>query len=268
MLGRVKYSHLDAITQIASQCATHAEAEHLYRALAMSVMKILQVRACLISVRDRDDNHNHVSMSMVRIGMHLPDGKTTLGSHYEILRGPEHIDIAKSEDGPHLSMHSVAAWSGDTITIVDGNEDPKIKMLQRSRRHLDEWSNKTAFFVCWHDDRPIPICIASFASNQRLGSTTAKHLQSQEWANYHRLCHQRLNERHYSPIELDDISERDRHILKCIALYPADEVATKLGITHKSYRRRRSILAKRLGITPEKLSMAAAQWTIPTTTAI
>ena len=263
---------LNATTQWAIQ-ASRPDMDEVYQSLAISVMKALAIRSCLVAARDPENKLTQVPKTNVRMGMHLPDNSLTLGSHYILTKRLQPNLIANNVDGPHLSMHSIAAWSGDQIVQINGIDDPKVQLLMANRKALlpnaykkerfrGKWANKVMWFVNWHDDHPVPLCSAMFGSQFETCNRIQDDLQSQEWSDFYTLVQDRINERQYSPIELDDISERDREILECIALYPDNVAATKLGITHKSYRRRRSILANRFGVTPKQLPAKAVEWTL------
>ena len=238
-----------ASSQIAIDVSSNSDATQTYRSLTLALMTALSLRSCLITVRDRETNHDHVSMAMIRLNRHLPNGGATYASQYTIQEGPQTIPIADNPDGPNLNMHSVAAWTRSSLTVVDGHLDPIITRITARHRYIDEWLGKTAFFVNWYDDRDAPLCTASFATRSAQADDVRQDLDTPEWLELYLLVGQRLIERRPDPVELDELSDREIEMLTCASQESSVRSgAEKLNITVESYRRRRRALARRMGV--------------------
>ena len=246
-----------AIAQVAIEVSTNTDATQTSRSLALALMTALNLRSCLITVRDRKITHNHVSMAMIRLNRHLPNGGATYASQYLIQDGPDVIPIADNPDGPHLNMHSVAAWTRSSLTVVDGHLDPIIKRITARHRYIDEWVNKTSFFVNWYDGRDVPLCTASFGIRPVQADELRQELDSTEWSELYQLIGQRLIERRHDSVQLDGLSDRDLEVLTCLARDSVEDAAEKLHITKAHYLRRRRELAQRMNVAIEQLPTEA-----------
>jgi hypothetical protein len=244
---------VSATAQVAIEVSANSGLDQTYRSLALALMTALNLRSCLITVRDRETNHDHVSMAMIRLNRHLPNGRPTYASQHLIQDGPDVIPIADNPDGPHLNMHSVAAWTRSSLTVVDDHLDPIIKRITARHRYIDEWVNKTSFFVNWYDGRDVPLCTASFGIRPVQADELRQELDSIEWSELYQLIGQRLIERRPDPVELDGLSDRDIEMLTCVAQESVVDGADKLNITVESYRRRRRALARRMGVAVDHL---------------
>ena len=251
---------ISATAQVAIGVSANSEATQTYRALALALITALNLRSCLITVRDRETNQHHVSMSMIRLNGHLPNGEATYASQYLIQDGPEFIPIADNPDGPHLNMHSVAAWTRSRLTVVDGHLDPMVRQITSAYRYIDEWVGKTSFFVNWYDGRDVPLCTASFGIRPAQAGALREDLDSTEWSELYQLVGQRLIERRPDPVELDGLSDRDLEVLTCLARDSIEDAAEKLAITKSSYLRRRRELARRMNVAIEQLPTEAIRW--------
>ena len=251
---------ISASAQIAIEVSATTDPDQTYRSLALALMTALNLRSCLITVRDRETNHNHVSMAMMRLNGHLPNGRATYASQYLIQDGPPTIPIADNPDGPHLNMHSVATWTRSSLTVVDGHLDPIITRITARHRYIDEWIHKTSFFVNWYDGRDAPLCTASFATRSDMADNLRQDLDTTDWLELYQLVGQRLVERRPDPAELDGLSDREIEMLTCVARESVESGAEKLNITVESYRRRRRALARRMGVAVEQLPTEGIRW--------
>ena len=251
---------ISATAQVAIEVSANSEATQTYRSLSLAFITALNLRSCLITVRDRETNQHHVSTSMIRLNRHLPNGEATYASQYLIQDGPEFIPIADNPDGPHLNMHSVAAWTRSSLTVVDGHLDPMIRQITARHRYIDEWVGKTSFFVNWYDGRDVPLCTASFAIRPDMADELRQQLDSTKWLELYELVRKRLIERSADPVQLDGLSDRDLEVLTCLARDSIEDAAEKLAITKSSYLRRRRELARRMNVAIEQLPTEAIRW--------
>ena len=75
LLAPIRNRWLSATAQVGIEVTATSDHEITYQSLAMSLMTALRLRSCLVTARDRHPpNRDHVSMAMVRINRHLPDG--------------------------------------------------------------------------------------------------------------------------------------------------------------------------------------------------
>ena len=261
LLAPTRNRWLCATAQVGIEVTATSDREITYQSLAMSLMTALRLRGCLVTARDRHPpKRDHVSMAMVRINRHLPDGSPSYASQYKFQKGPERICIADSADGPHETMHSVVACSGDQITVVRGHEDPLVKRINPATRFVDEWVGKTSFFVCWYDERPVPLAIASFGTRGDMDGGILQDLESPGWNELYHLIGQRLLERNPDPLPLEGLPERNLEMLECLARDSVEEGMKRLNVTRPTYNRRRRALARKLGIPVEHLPTEAVKW--------
>ena len=261
MLTPIRNKWLSATAQVAIEVTATSDSETAYQSLAMALMTALRLRSILVTARDpHPPKRDHVSMAMVRLNRHLPDGSPSYASQYRFQQGPERIHIADSADGPHETMHSVVACLGDQIAVVRGHEDPLVKQIDVETRYVDEWVGKTSFFVCWYDERPVPLAIASFGTRGDMDDGILQDLESPGWNELYHLIGQRLLERNPDPLPLEGLPERDLEMLECLARDSVEEGMRSLNVTRPTYNRRRRTLARKLGVPVEHLPTEAVKW--------